>query len=75
METIIDYLEKYGDVSFLEKPFGDVDSLVLCLFCYLKFDGLVPLVTENKKSVSIKDLAKHALYNDLFLDKQIGLLV
>lgn len=68
--TLATYVRDYGDYTFMEKPMNDVDSLVLCLFCYLKFDGLVPLVTEYKKSVSIKDLAKHALYNDLFLDKR-----
>ena len=68
--TLATYIRDYGDYTFMEKPMNDVDSLVLCQFCYLKFDGLVPLVTEYKKSVSIRDLAEHALYDDLFLDKR-----
>ncbi len=68
--TLATYVRDFGDYTFMEKPMNDVDSLVLCQFCYLKFDGLVPLVTEYKKSVSIKALAEHALYDDLFLDKR-----
>lgn len=68
--TLATYVRDYGDYTFMEKPMNDVDSLVLCQFCYLKFDGLVPLVTEYKKSVSIRALAAHALYDDLFLDKR-----
>lgn len=68
--TLATYIRDYGDYTFMEKPMNDVDSLVLCQFCYLKFDGLVPLVTEYKKSVSIRDLAEHARYDDLFLDKR-----
>ena len=68
--TLATYVRDYGDYTFMEKPMNDVDSLVLCQFCYLKFDGLVPLVTEYKKSVSIADLAQHARYDDLFLDKR-----
>ena len=56
METIIDYLEKYGDVSLLEKPFNDVDSLVLCQFSYLKFDGLVPSPEDNQPFVGVMRL-------------------
>ena len=54
--TIIDYLKEYADVSLKDEPMNDVDSLVLCQFSYLKFDGLVPLVTENGRSVSLQQL-------------------
>lgn len=39
--TVIEYLQKYGDISFREKPLNDVDSLALCQLSYLKFDGMV----------------------------------
>lgn len=66
--TILDYLKEYGDYTFMEKPFNDVDSLVLCQLVYLKFDGMVPLVTENKKSVSLKTLRQHEDFEKLFSD-------
>lgn len=66
--TMISYIKKYGDYTFMEKPMNDVDSLVLCQFCYLKFDGIIPLVTENKKSVSLQELSRHPDYEKLYAD-------
>ena len=45
--TVIEYLQKYGDISFREKPLNDVDSLALCQLSYLKFDGMVSDVRHN----------------------------
>lgn len=70
--TIIEYVKKYGDYSFLEKPMSDVDSLALCQFCYLKFDGMVPLVTENKKSVTMQELMAHEDYEKLYADERFA---
>ena len=69
-DTIIEYVKKYGEYSFLEKPMNDVDSLALCQFCYLKFDGMVPLVTENKRSVTIQELMAHKDYEKLYADER-----
>ena len=52
-DTILDYIKTYGEYTFAERPMTDVDSLVFCQFCYLKFDGMVPLVTENRRFVNI----------------------
>lgn len=70
METIIDYLEKYGDVSLLEKPFCDVDSLVLSQFSYLKFDGLVPAPKDNKPFLSVEELKQREGEGNLFADER-----
>ncbi len=64
--TILEYLKDHGPVSFFEEPVNEVDSLILCQFAYLKFDGMVPDVKENKASVSLQDLRKHADYEKLF---------
>lgn len=69
-DTIISYVKKYGDYTFTEKPLNDVDSLVLCQFSYLKFDGMVPGVTENRKSVTMRDLENHKDYEKLFADER-----
>ena len=70
METIIDYLAKYGDVSFSEKPFNDVDSLVLCQLSYLKFDGLVPQPKENKPFLPLVEVKKREQEGNLFADER-----
>lgn len=66
--TVIKYVNEYGDYTFMDKPMNDVDSLILCQLSYLKFDGLVPYVTENRASVSMKQLAAHADFDYLFLE-------
>ncbi|MBQ9136241.1 MAG: DUF2974 domain-containing protein [Lachnospiraceae bacterium] len=70
IDTIIEYLKKYGEYTFSEKPMNDVDSLVLCQFSYLKFDGIVPLVTENRKPVLLRNLPRYKNFNNLFADKR-----
>ena len=70
METIIDYLEKYGDVSFLEKPFGDVDSLVLSQFSYLKFEGLVPGAEDKQPFLDVRVLKEREKEGNLFADER-----
>lgn len=70
--TIVDYIRQYGEDTFAERPLNDVDSLALCQLCYLKFDGLVPLVTENKRAVSVKQLAAKENAEDLFADERFA---
>lgn len=65
-ETILDYVKSYGEYSFSERPFNDVDSLILCQFVYLKFDEMVPLVTDNKRAVSLPYLRQHEKFDQLF---------
>lgn len=68
--TIIDYMKEYANVSLKDEPMNDVDSLVLCQFSYLKFDGLVPPVTANEKPVSLQQLYEHPDYEKLYGDER-----
>ncbi len=68
--TIVEYLEKYGDVSFAEMPMNDVDSLILSQLSYLKFDGIVPDVREMAKPVTMQQIKEHADYEKLFADER-----
>lgn len=68
--TILEYLDEYGKYSLKERPFSDVDSLILCQLSYLKFDGIVPGVKENKPSVNVQDIAAHADFQRLFADER-----
>lgn len=70
MGTILDYLREYGDYTLEEKPFSDVDSLVLCQFAYLKFDGMVPGPEEEKEAVSVQEIAEHKDYDHLYADER-----
>ncbi len=70
MGTILDYLKEYGDYTLEEKPFSDVDSLVLSQFAYLKFDGMAPSPGEDKPMVTMYDLANHESYDHLYADER-----
>lgn len=69
-DTMQTYLRDYGGISFMERPMNDVDSLVLCQFSYLKFDGLVPELKENRRSVTLMELAEHPQRERLFADER-----
>lgn len=66
----MDYLREYGDYSFEEKPFSDVDSLVISQLSYLKFDGIVPEPGEECAPVSLSEIAAHADYDHLYADER-----
>ena len=66
--TVIEYLQKYGDISFREKPLNDVDSLALCQLAYLKFDGMVSDVRHNGPSVTLREIAERPDVDKLFGD-------
>lgn len=70
MGTILDYLREYGGYSLEEKPFGEVDSLVISQFSYLKFDGIVPGPGEGRGPVSVAQIAAHADYDHLYADER-----
>lgn len=66
--TIIDYVKEYGNVPFAAAGVNDVDSLVLSQFAYLKFDGMVPGLFDNKPSVTLEDIYAHEEYEKLYAD-------
>ena len=67
-ETIIDYLERYGDLSIWDFPLNDVDSLIFCQLAYLKFDGIVPSLKESGPSITLQKIAEHKDYEKLYGD-------
>ena len=68
MGTVLDYIREYGESSFREMPMTEVDSLALCQLSYLKFDGMVPGIQENRPSVTLAGLKEHPDYEKLFAD-------
>jgi hypothetical protein len=70
MGTILDYLREYGDYTLEEKPFGDVDSLILSQLAYLKFDGMVPGIAGDAPMVTLETLVNHEHYQDLYADER-----
>lgn len=61
MKNLFDYLDYYGNVSFKEYGFNDVDSLIFSLLSYVELEGIV-----LNSSVSMKEACR------LFFDKFKG---
>lgn len=60
MANIHDYLRWRGDLTFDERPFNDVDNLVLSAFVYLDFTGIVP--TEDQgESITLRNACRMLL--------------
>ena len=61
MKDLYDYLKYYGNSSFKELAFNEVDSLIISLLIYAK---IKQLVSNNKKEgISLKKVC------ELFLNK------
>lgn len=70
MKNIIDYIQKYGDLTFEEKEFNKVDALILSQFSYFKLDGAVPLVGTMLPPVTVKNIALSGKAEELFADER-----
>lgn len=49
MSNIVPYLKWRGDIRLPERPFCDVDNLVLSELAYLDFTGIVPSPSDGGK--------------------------
>ena len=55
MKSIINYIEKYGDITIKEKSIGEVDYAILSVLSYLNFDGII---YSNLTKVKLGDAVK-----------------
>ena len=66
MKNIIDYLLEYGDRSFNDLPWNEVDGLVLSQFAYFRWDRVIPGFLEDEDGVTMtemtQDLDTHYVY-------------
>lgn len=74
MQTLTDYINNYGDISFKEKAFTDADNVAMCYMFYMPFDQVVsdsfddePIRFSNASSLLF---AKRG-----FEHKQVGLIL
>jgi len=70
MMNVIDYIKKYGNEDYEALPFNNADRLILSQLSYLKFNGLVPEVGENKQPVTIKLISGMQEVDNLFSDER-----
>lgn len=56
MGTIDNYLKKYGNFTFFEEEFNEIDASILSLISYIDFSDIVPGIKQGK--ILLKDAAK-----------------
>lgn len=59
MQHILDYIVSYGNLSYLERQFNEVDFMALSQFAYLKLRDMVPEMKKGSRGITIKELACH----------------
>ncbi len=64
--TILDYLIEYGDTSFSEMRFTEIDAAILCKFSYFHFDGIVPDIDSGMPSVSLANIMLMENHDTIF---------
>lgn len=70
MGNLINYIETYGTYSFEERPFNDIDNLILSQLSYLKYDGIVPGILEKKNGIKLLDILTHPDRYKMFTDER-----
>ena len=68
--NIIEYVEKNGIYDFSEKPFCEVDSLVISQLSYLKFEGVIGGPDEKKEGVILSNIRNHDKYDSIYADER-----
>lgn len=62
MSSLADYIRWYADFSFYEKPFNEVDNLVLCMLTYYNYN-----IKDDGRPASLRRCVTNAVSNDGFL--------
>ena len=50
MDNIIEYIRTYGQNTFAQKPFNEVDSLVICQLSYMNFQHIKEKNSKAKEN-------------------------
>lgn len=69
--NLIQYLKEYSEKTFKEKPFSEVDALVLAQLSYLKMSGIVPGFGRHP-GISWEEMKQHPDSEQLFSDAVYG---
>ncbi len=70
MSHIVSYVKRQQENTFREVPFNEVDALVLSQFVYLKLEGIIPTISEKKRSVYLYEIANNLDYEKVFVDER-----
>ncbi len=65
MGNIIDYVREYGQYTFSQEPFNEVDNLVLCQLIYLDYEKYVPGLEKRNIPVSIQSIYQDPAWTEI----------
>lgn len=58
MKTILYYVKKFGNKSFNEYPFNEVDGLILSQISYMNLEAVIPTIDDTAKEISLLEVLK-----------------
>ena len=67
--NIFDYAKYYGDYTFKDRPFNEIDNLVFSSLAYIDFNNVV---SESRKTISIENAYK--LFKDTYKPRKKEML-
>lgn len=70
-QNLAQYLREFGDKTFREVPFSEVDALLLAQFSYLKMEGIVPGFGKAP-GMTWAQMREHEDFEKLFTDPLYG---
>jgi len=73
IETVFDYIRWRGDLTFLQAPFNEVDSVILSMICFLDFAGIVP--DSNGRGAVALDAAMSQIEKEYSGQRRLGAIL
>jgi len=74
MGNIVDYVKEYGSKSMKEHPFNEADALVLSQFIYIKWEHIIPGLSDGAEAMSITEMEEKmkaaGLEAEVFMDER-----
>ena len=67
--TLIDYIKKYGDISFKEQEFNEIDNIIFSIIVYLNFSEILKEDINTIEKVGKQFIEKYS-YSEM---KELGL--
>jgi len=71
MKTVHEYLKEYGEYTFLEKEFNEVDNIILSLISYIDFSDIVPGMKMGKTTLKEASEKFYKKYTKKEIDSNI----
>ena len=59
--NVIQYVEKFGGQPFSERPFSDVDAMVLIALVYVNFELVAPDFSVTGREIHLRDIAEEQI--------------